>query len=277
MSVFTVNQKTSIQAGAKKRARLGRVTQKAVTRNKDNRNVYIYSPAGLGKTHSVNSAISKTNVQVVTISGNVGMFAFGLNLAVLAHSKAKDEKIIINVDDCDALFKDELNINIMKNMLDIANPKRSYNYTKKLIVELTDVQQDAINYFSDARKIGFEVPVSDFLFIITSNSRLPTEDDVANSKRSVMTAHKYAIRSRCYTNDFDLTSAEQWGWVADVVMNTDALNKIKKKYKVELLQWMFDNWDNLTERSIRTAEKMAAMMIEDAEYYMEDWEIDFIK
>jgi hypothetical protein len=40
---------------------------------------------------------------------------------------------------------------------------------------------------------------------------------------------------------------------------------------------MYNNWDNMTERSIRTAEKMADIMVEDPTGYRDSWEIDFLK
>ena len=277
MSKFTKEQKVAIEKGAHKRARLVRVATKAVSLKASTRNVYIYSPPGIGKTHSINEAISKTATQAVNISGNISMFAFGLELAVLAHVKDEGEKIIINVDDCDELFKNEMNINVMKNMLDVANPNRSYNYSKKMVVDLTDTQQEAVDHFSNPKQMGFRVPVSDFVFVITSNSKLPTDDEVKESNGNVMASHKNAIRSRCQTSDFDLESSELWGWIADVVMNTDALKTTEEANKVKILKWLFTNWDNLTERSIRTVEKMALLLEEDEANCVYDWEIDFTK
>lgn len=278
MSNFTKVQNEAILLGAKKRARLVRVAQRAVTLKPNTpRNVYIYSPPGIGKTHSVNTAISKSGIASHTISGNISMHAFGIELAVIAHVKAKGQKVIINVDDCDELFKNESHINVMKNMLDVANPKRSYNYSKRMNYELGEMQQEAIDRFSDPKKMGFRVPVSDFTFVITSNSKLPTDDDVKETNGNVMASHKNAIRSRCQTSDFDLEGNELWGWISDVVMNTDALKEINEAGKVKILKWLFSNWDNLTERSIRTVEKMALLLEEDEVNCVDDWEIDFIK
>jgi hypothetical protein len=91
--------------------------------------------------------------------------------------------------------------------------------------------------------------------------------------------HRNAIRSRCQTNDFDLDWEEQWGWIADVVLNEGCLDSKldTEEEKMLLLDWMYNNWDTMTERSIRTAEKMADIMVEDPTGYRDTWEIDFLK
>ncbi len=41
----------------------------------------------------------------------------------------------------------------------------------------------------------------------------------------MLLGHKNAIRSRCRTQDFDMDKDTQWGWIADVVLNTDAVDE----------------------------------------------------
>jgi hypothetical protein len=96
--------------------------------------------------------------------------------------------------------------------------------------------------------------------------------------KATLMGHRNAIRSRCQTNDFDLSWDEQWGWIADVVLNTNVIseNVETEDEKKLLLDWMYNNWDNMTERSIRTAEKMAEAMEDDPTGYRDDWEIDFL-
>ena len=52
-----------------------------------------------------------------------------------------------------------------------------------------------------------------------------------------------------------------WGWIADVTLNEDCV-ELSFEDKMILLDWMYNNWDNMKERSIRTVEKMAETMIE---------------
>lgn len=273
-------QLEAIEKGKVKRARLVNIAQRAV-KQKAALPTYIYSPPGLGKTFTVEQAIKKTKTTHYTISGNVSMFAFGVQLATIAYAD-KSKLIIINVDDCDEILKNEQNINILKNML---AGSKCYTYNKSMtsqIAHLADIQRDAIDHFSKSNMLGFSVPVERFNFVFTSNLQLPFDDEVedANLKgraKATLLGHRNAIRSRCQTNDFNMEWDEQWGWVADVVLNTKVLKHITKKEKNILLDWMYCNWDEMTERSIRTAEKMASAIVDDPTGYISDWEIDFLK
>ena len=129
--------------------------------------------------------------------------------------------------------------------------------------------------------MGFEVPTGNFIFIFTSNFKLPTDDDVKIARekglqKAVLLGHLNAIKSRCKPADFDLNDNEMWGWIADVTLNEDCV-LLSKEDKMVLLDWMFSNWDNMNERSIRTVEKMAETMIEDPTGYRDSWEIDYLK
>ena len=280
MCRFKKVQLNAIEKGASKRARLVKIVTRAV-KQKGARPTYIYSPAGLGKTFTVKQAIDNAKTRHYTISGNVSMFAFGVQMAAIAYLD-NSKHIIVNVDDCDEILKNEQNINILKNMLE---GRKCYTYNKSMtsqMANLTDRQRDAINNFSQRDMLGFSVPVDRFNFVFTSNLQLPFDDEVeeANLKgraKSALFAHRNAIRSRCQTNDFNLEWDEQWGWVADVVINTNVLKHITKKEKNILLDWMYCNWDDMTERSIRTAEKMASAIVDDPTGYISDWEIDFLK
>lgn len=273
-------QLEAINKGADWRLRLVKVTKRAV-KNIDERPTYIYSPPGLGKTYTVSEEIKKAKVPHYTFSSNNSMFGLGVRLATIAYLD-KSKHIIINVDDCDELLKNEQNINILKNMLE---GSKCYTYNKSMTAQIANLNQTArkaIKHFSSPKQLGFSVPTDRFTFIFTSNMQLPFDDEVekANAKgrkNAVLIGHKNAIRSRCHTNDFDMKWDVQWGWISDVVLNTNVLNNLRKKEKNILLDWMYCNWDDMTEHSIRTAEKMASVMVDDPTGYITDWEIDFLK
>ena len=53
---------------------------------------------------------------------------------------------------------------------------------------------------------------------------------------------------------------------------------MNQQQKIYLLDWMWQNWSEMTETSIRTAQKMADVLIEEGEEEVQDaWEIDFLK
>jgi len=282
MIQFSRTQKQFIDNGAAKRNRLQRLARKAanLSINSDTRHMYIYSPAGLGKTHSVKQAMTESGIPHYEISGSQSMFAFGIGLATIQFLNQGAQKIVMVVDDCDEILKNSTNVNIMKNVLAGAN---KYSYEKSLqnqMSGLTDIQVAALDHFSSPEKMGFEVPTHNMVFVFTSNFKLPTDDaweveKQKGSNKAIMYGHLNAIRSRCHTSDFELESNEKWGWIADCVLNEDVVN-LTDEDKIILLDWMFNNWDRLRERSIRTVQKMSETMIEDPTGYRDDWEIDYL-
>jgi len=283
---FTLMQQQAIQRGSAKRKRLVALSNAAARRRLTGgyKHTYIFSPPGLGKTYSVTQAVNSTGVTNHVISGAQSMFAFGVSLAVFNYYHAKNQPIVIVVDDCDEILKNEVNVNIMKNVL---AGKKVFQYHKSLSAQwssLTSDQQTAIEHHQSPQHMGFTVPTDRFIFIFTSNFRLPTDDEVSQARdrglaKAALMGHRNAIRSRCKTTDFDLAWDEQWGWIADVVLNESCVDHLisTMEAKAELLDWMYNKWDNMTERSIRTAEKMAEVMVEDPTGYRDTWEIDYLK
>jgi len=283
MLKFSRTQLQSIDNGAAKRNRLKKLAEKAAKSSIDSAypHTYIFSPPGLGKTFTVNKALEEAGIEHYTISGNISMFSFGINLAVINHLIDKNKPVVIVVDDCDEIFKNAANINIMKNVL---SGNKVYSYEKSLQSQwnnLSEIQQEAIQAHSSDNRMGFEVPTDRFVFIFTSNFKLPNDDEVKIARdkglsKAVLLGHLNAIKSRCKPADFDLDDNEMWGWIEDTVLNEDCLS-ISDEEKIILLDWMYNNWDNMNERSIRTAEKMAEALIDDPTGYRDDWEIDYLK
>lgn len=218
------------------------------------------------------------------VTGNISMFAFGIQLAVINYQNPEMNPVIVFVDDTDVLFATEPACNTMKNVLSDA---RTFSYEKSLASQrgnLSEIQKEAIKHFNENGKMGFTVPTSNMVFVFASNFKLPIDDDVRTARersqgKSVLIAHKNAIRSRCRVADFDITGAEQWGWIADVTLNTSCLVDlgIGESAKNSILDFMWIYWDRLTERSIRLVEKMAISMKEYPNTYERIWEIDYLK
>ena len=274
---------SSLNKGKAFRKRLLQVVQRALSSSQDAAypHTYIYSPPGLGKTHSVNNYLKKNNSLHFELSGAVSMFAFGVALATIRYNYPI-EKIIISVDDCDGIFESEENLNIMKNVL---SGYRKFSYQKSiqgLLGNLTNMQEAAINHFSNDNQLGFQVPCENFIFIFTSNFKLPTDDEVIVARekggnKNTRKVHLNAIRSRCKTMDFDLDQETHFGWLADVLINENLQPELSQNQKSEILDWIFENWNQMTERSIRTLEKMAQSIVDEPEDYLTIWDIDYLK
>jgi len=279
-------QTIALEMGRSHRERLTQLINRLSVRNDEDKypHLYIYSPPGLGKTFTVRQFLESQDMEYYEVTGNVSMFAFGIQLAVIQYQNPERNPIIVFVDDTDVLFASEPACNTMKNVLSGA---RSFSYEKSLASQrgnLSEIQKEAIKNFNEHGKMGFTVPTDNMVFVFASNFKLPIDDDVRTARersqgKSVLIAHKNAIRSRCKVADFDITGADQWGWIADVAKNTTCLDDIglDESSKKMILDFMWSYWDRLTERSVRLIEKMAVTMKEYPNNFERIWEIDHLQ
>lgn len=285
-NMLGIQQQEALERGRMNRVRLGQLVEKiSIPKDGDKYpHTYFFSPPGLGKTYTVLNHLTKSNSRFIKVSGNVSMFAFGIQLAVINYLNPEKETIVIYVDDCDEIFKTEASCNTMKDVLD---GNRTFTYEKSLASQwsnLSSIQQEAIHHYQGEGKMGFSVPTDNMVFVFTSNFKLPIDDEVRIARekgksKQVLFAHRNAIRSRCRVSDFDLNWEEHWGWIADVTLNTDCLDQwgVTLSEKLIIVDFLWNNWARLTERSIRLIEKMAGTMRENPESYRPIWELDYFK
>ncbi len=282
-----VDKNQALNLGRAHRARFMQIIERLSSINQEDvyKNHYIYSPPGLGKTFSIKKHLDESKTNYIQVSGNISMFAFGIQLAVIDYMNVNRENIIVFVDDCDVVFSTEQSLNQMKILLD--KDSRTFNYEKSLQTQwgnLSDIQKQAILAHQNDDKLGFSVDCSLMAFVFTSNFKLPNDDMVKiarekNQGKSLLMAHRNAIRSRCKVADFDLEPSAHWGWIADVVLHTECISddKMTKDEKIIMLNFLWDNWNELNERSIRLIEKMVETKIQHPESFKLIWEIDHIK
>jgi hypothetical protein len=261
---------------------INKATQSTIDRKY--KDYYIYSPPGLGKTFTVQEYLSISNIQCYPISGNISMFAFGLSLAVIAYSNQTSNKIVIHVDDCEVLFENINNVNVMKKVLD---SDRVFVYEKSLqsqMSNLNDLQRDAIEFYSKQGKMGFKISTENMTFIFTSNKRLPYDTEVEEARnkgkaKSTYLSHLSAIRSRIHVADFELTKNEFWGWISAIVIDSNCLEGYNATSKeiCEVLDFLYHYWEYFKEKNIRTVEKMFTVMRDYPEAYEKIWQMDYIK
>jgi len=283
-------QKAAIQAGELKRNRLIRATKQAANQvNLDEKSIhyYIYGPSGIGKTYQSMKAVQDAKIQYFTVSGNVSMYNFAIKLAIIAYQN-RDNKVVVVIDDCDEILKDAKTINQMKELL--GESKLSYNKRLHLnqLGDEDSLPYRAIEYCMNSNGVGFTVDCSNMTFIITSNIRLPydsTADEITeknggiDTAKSVKARHLAAIRGRCEVKDLDMTMEEKWGNLASVCLEDGACNDCSSNVeKIFILDYIWNNWDNMKETSIRTAEKMArTMKLEGHDGIKDAFDADYLK
>ena len=284
--LMSQKQLQAIEQGQIQNERMRLLIDKATRSSIDRKykDYYIYAPPGLGKTFMVQEYLSNSEINCYPVSGNISMYAFGVSLAVVGYMTPSDKKIVIHVDDCETLFENSNNVNVMKKILDT---DRVFVYEKSLQSQrssLNDIQKDAIDFFSEPGKMGFKVPTNNMTFIFTSNKRLPYDNEVemarakGRSKANYL-AHLNAIRSRVHVADFELTKNEFWGWISSVVIESDCLNDYEPTPEeiCEVLDFLFHHWGHFKEKNIRTVEKMFSVMRDFPESYERVWKMDYLK
>lgn len=279
------SQAEALERGKMYRKRFSKVISKICEESVTQRyqHLYVYGPAGIGKTFMVKKQLEESGVKYYLVTGTNSIFTLGVFLAVIQANNPEKEKIYIFIDDCDEILKSESNCNIMKNVL---FGEKRFVYEKSMnsiLPTLTEVQRSSIFNFSSDDKLGFSVPTDNLVFIFTSNFKLPCDDEVQEARekgrtKAVLMSHHNAIRSRVQCADFELSDAEKWGWSADVILNTACLESLNltDEERKEILDFNWNNWERLKERSIRSIEKIAVVMRENPEDYMDVWAIDFL-
>ena len=285
-NVFGMSQNEALEKGRQNRTRFLQVVEKLPQiRNEDKYpHKFVFGFPGIGKSYEITNHLNESGTRYLMVTGNVSMFAFGVQLAVINFSNPSQERLIVFCDDVDTLVSTEASCNQLKSAL---HGPKMFTYEKSLQSQwsnLSELQRKAIEYHQEDGKMGFQVPTSSMSFLLVSNIQLPTDDEVRLARekskgKASLLAHKNAIRSRCMVQDFSLTNAELWGWIADVILNTECLNQFNMtdEEKLVILNFLWDNWESLTERSIRLIEKMAIIKNEYPDSYEIVWGIDFLK
>jgi hypothetical protein len=243
---------------------------------------YFQSIAGYGKSHAIKEGLEKAGADYHIVSGNVSIHAFGFSLAFLYYQKAvmnDTSPTIIVVDDCDSILA-KGTVNIIKQ---IVESERKYVYNKNVnsyYKSLSPIQQKAIDYCSSDISLGFTVDCSNMIFLFASNRPLPTKQQVEASMHK--SSHEYmqhlhAIRSRCHYRSFSYDWERMWGWIADVILTTDAAGcNLSEDQKMIILDWMYNKWTVMNETSIRTVQKMAEIMVKKPDTYKDEWELTYL-
>ena len=295
---LSTKQKDAIASGKRQKDKLVRACKQAVQSldlNLRQKHYYIYGPSGIGKTYNATKAIKESGIIYREVSGSVSMYYLGIELAVTAHM-FPNQKVVVIIDDCDEIFKDAKSINQFKAILGGDGGKGAkFSYLKRVnmaqLGEEGDPTYDAVEYFK--KGIGFEVPLDNFTFLITSNVKLPYDSTVDSLKKeirngdrieyldtsaSIKAGHLAPIRGRCQTKDFKLTKEENWGLIASTVLNEEVCRDCSEDQTIFILNYMWNNWDSLTETSIRTIEKMSdTLAIEGEDEIVDIFDMDFLK
>jgi hypothetical protein len=281
-----ISNEQCLEKGQAKRERLKEMLSSVTDFSKYYKfpSLYLVSDAGMGKSYTVNEYLKNSGVPFYSVTGSTSMFALGVKLACINYNNPNMDNVIVAVDDCDDLVGTSNSCNTLKQMLD---GKREFNYERSLLSQMNGFKEDqlaAIEHFSEDGRMGFSVPVHNIRFIFSSNIELPDDEKVKKAKtrgtsRSTILTHRNAIRNRVENGNFILNDQEHFGWLLDVVQNTNCLTEfsLSDSSKNQIMGFMKLNWESLTERSIRSVEKLAQIMISYPDRFENIWMMDYIK
>jgi hypothetical protein len=295
---LSTKQTVAIAAGKRQKQKLVRDCKNAVRSlelDLRQKHTYIYGPSGIGKTYNAVKAIEDSGVVFREISGGISLYYLGIELATTAWM-FPNQPVVVIIDDCDEIFKDAKSINMFKGILGGDSGRGAkYSYNKRVrMQELGEEGDEVYDAVASFRKgVGFEVPLDNFTFIITSNVKLPYDSTVDALKKevkidgrvemvatnaSIKAGHLAPIRGRCQTKDFKLSKEENWGLIAAVTLEEGVCKKCSDEQTIFILNYIWNNWDNMTETSIRTVEKMSdTLQIEGEDDIVDIFDMDFLK
>jgi DNA polymerase III delta prime subunit len=250
--------------------------------------LYVAGQPGVGKTYTV-ELIAKNypDVYLLILKGKMTPWAFIKQVAVAMHTLPKNKKLVIFIDDMNEMFKSSSDF---LDMFKIAMDKKSgdrLEYNTSLGAQFAaceEIEKAAIEYFKslDPNRTGFAIPFNGRVkFIFTMNTPLPGAQELAKEKqgsdRWIKLNNRSAIRSRVEYEDLVMDKETHWGWISDVVWNEPKSMCVgaTPDQRYEILVWLWDNWQSVSEHSLRfVEEKMWDIMEQypDRNQYRRRWE-----
>ena len=151
-----------------------------------------------------------------------------------------------------------------KNLLQTLEKQAAIDPSKYEIIK-------ALKYFIPQDSLGVSIPTDKVRFIVLCN--LDLEDPKA-FRSSKMKSAVAPVMDRMTYKRINVDWEKQWGWTAFVLGETQPFDnyKLSINQKVELMQWMYSNWNSLRSTSYRTVRVLAAAMINEPDTYIDLWQ-----
>lgn len=279
--VFTIDQINLINKGKFHHTKLKNLIQAGMTCIDDN--TIISSSPGLGKSFECDAFMQTLPNQPLFFTGTPSMPAFIVDIATAVYLNGNNPLFVV-LDDCDLLFMD-VNVNTTKKMFDQTKLLKYNKVTTGLKAFCNETQWEAIQYFTDPKRAGFDVPLKNVNFLILTNRHLPTINEVNDqkigSKKHSVDTDLHAIRRRVDYQEITMPDDELWGYVAHITLNSNICQKhlrnITSTQIEQILTWCFYNWANVTERNLSLIEKLTKDMKKYPNNYLDMWKVNYVQ
>ena len=249
----------------------------------------ITGSTGVGKTYWIKEALKKNDVPHEIIDGTNSLAAFAQKLMITHYTfmrmPNRPEKMVILLDDVSFFFQNQQTIDLL---LAMTGQNRVFAYNKIVLEYQWDSRNLEImrsHYANPNGAPGFSIPCDDFVFIVTTNLKFPSDDKAekhnaenGGTARGQKLASMAAVRRRFTTREFWLPKSTYWGWLYEVAMNDNLVDYpdfVKSPYRDfiihQAMQYMWNNWSTLREHNLDTIKEMIFVAIEKPDSYVEEW------
>lgn len=277
---FSVAQMELLKRTREIKESMNSILSGTLTGNGNYRHLILSGPAGLGKTHLIRTFFEMHAVPNVRITGAVSLFSLGIRLAVIMRNRDPNETLFIHIDDADVAFRTEEGCNLLKQML---IDDKAFVYEKNigpLLLSFPAEVREAVESFRSEGSFGFRVPLTNVVFIITTNIPLPADTEVrrhlGRNGHSGILVHRNAIRSRCRYRSLDFNNEQRWAWIADVFMENGQIRAENNFVIKNMLDFLWEYRAVAQEHTIRAAEIMLKIAEEKPTTYIKEWKNEFL-
>lgn len=207
----------------------------------------VSGPAGIGKSHTVETTLKETLGVVADLIGSPAQYEVikgntsALNLYCMLYRYSSEGSVLI-LDDIDSALYDEDCLNLLKAVLDTKKTRRVHWGTTTYILEREEVPSS----------FDFQGGV---IFLTNINWQNPRSPRIAN--------HLQAILSRVHYLNLDMdTMRERIIHIKNVVYHSNMLSEYDfTSHEVdELMTWLIGNVEKLQSVDLRTVLKAADLM-----------------
>ncbi|NCX93676.1 MAG: ATP-binding protein [Gammaproteobacteria bacterium] len=200
-------------------------------------NLIINGPAGVGKTHAVETFLGKyAQGRYKVVKGHMTPLSLYGNLFL-----HRDPNNILVLDDIDSVFKKIEGVNLLKAAMDTGSVRR-------------------INWESSNALKGVGIPDS---FEFKGKVILISNIGFAVARKNSISAHLDALKDRSFNIVVaDNTKESYFKQVCFMVLKKDMLHAFNLQYeqKIELLNYLKDHITVINKISLRTAMKLAQLI-----------------